>query len=157
MKPLIYALAISLFIFSFCGCGEEEEKNVIPVYPVNFKINLNSTDAVLRSPASFKEYVKGSYPVLETQSLGYGGLIVVNSIYATNIPDLFAFDLSCPYEGAAHVRVKGLSDGTAKCEKCGRVYDLMANGRIKGESSGLHLQRYAVRGTSNPDVFDITR
>lgn len=156
MKAFKYILFI-LVPFFFFSCGKEEEQNVIPAYPVNFKINLNSMDAVLRSPGSYKEYVKGNYPILATQSLGYGGLIIVNSIYATNVPDLFAFDLSCPNEGLPNIRIKGAGDGTAKCEKCGKVYDLMANGRVKGESSGLHLQRYRVRATATPDIFDITR
>ncbi|MFV0420283.1 MAG: hypothetical protein ACK5KT_16345 [Dysgonomonas sp.] len=154
MNTLRYILIVILALLSFFSCGKEEELNVIPVYPVNFKINLNSTDAILRSPGSYKEYLK---PVLATQSVGYGGLIIVNSIYATNVPDLFAFDLSCPNEGLANIRVKGANDGTATCEKCGRVYDLMANGRLKGGSSELHLQRYRVRTTASSDIFDITR
>ena len=159
MKTLKYILIVNLILFSFFSCGKEEEQNVIPVSPVNFKINLNSTDAVLRSPGSYKEYVKGSYPALATQSLGYGGLIIVNSYLdlGTNGLNLFAFDLSCPNEGLPTIRVKGADDGTARCEKCGRVYDLMANGRLKDGSSELHLQRYRVRVTASPDIFDITR
>lgn len=157
MKALTYILVFILISFCFLSCGKEEEQNVLPVYPVNFKINLNSADAILRSPGSYKEYIKGSYPILATQSLGCGGLIIVNSIYATNVPDLFAFDLSCPNEGLPNIRVKGTNEGTVKCEKCGKIYDLMANGRVKGESSGLHLQRYKVRATANTDIFDITR
>lgn len=159
MRHLKYILLISILLFSFPSCGEEEERDVIPVYPVNFRINLNSTDAVLKSPGSYKEYIKGSYPILATQSLGYGGLIIVNSWLDTGGGgvNLFVFDLSCPNEGTANIRVKGADDGTAKCEKCGKVYDLMANGREKAESSGLHLQRYRVRTTATPDIFDITR
>ncbi len=156
MKILKHILLTGLIVSLFCGCGKDEEENVIPVYPVNFKINL-VVDDVLRTPGSYKEYVKGSYPILAGESLGYAGLIVVNSIYATNTPDLFAFDLSCPYESVAHIRVKGSTDFEAKCEKCGRVYDLMSNGRIKGESSGLHLQRYRVISTSEADIFRVTR
>lgn len=157
MKLIKYILIVSCVSFLFLGCGKEEEKDVIPVYPVNFKINLNGVDAILKTPGNYKEYVKGSYPVLAGEALGFGGLIVVNSIYATNVPDLFAFDLSCPHESVANVRVKGSGDGTATCEKCGRTYDLMANGRVKGESSGLHLQRYRVISTSETDVFYIIR
>ena len=157
MKALKYLSIIGIVSFLFLGCGKEEENDVIPVYPVNFKINLKGVDAVLKTQGSHRDYVKGTYPVLAGESLGYGGLIVVNSIYATNVPDLFAFDLSCPNEKAANIRVKGSDNGTAKCEKCGKVYDLMANGRVKDESSGLHLQRYRVVNTSETDVYYITR
>ena len=157
MKKLKYILIVALVLLPFLSCADDEDNNVLPIYPVNFKINLNSTDAVLNSPGNYKEYINGRYPILATESLGYGGLIIVNSIFATNEPDLFAFDLSCPNEKIATVIVKGVGDGTAKCERCGRVYDLMANGRVKGESSGLHLQRYRVRATSSSHVFDVTR
>lgn len=158
MKALKYILILNL-ILCFSSCEKDEEQNVLPVYPVNFKINLNSTDAILRSPGNYKEYVKGSYPILAIQSLGYGGLIIVNSYLdlGTNGLNLFAFDLSCPNEGLPDIRVKGANDGTAKCEKCGKVYDLMLNGKVKGESSDLHLQRYRVISTANPNIFDITR
>ncbi|MDH6308508.1 hypothetical protein M2451_000819 [Dysgonomonas sp. PFB1-18] len=156
MKILKHILLTGLIVSLFCGCGKDEEENIIPVYPVNFKINL-VVDNVLRTPGSYKEYVKGSYPILAGESLGYAGLIVVNSIYATNTPDLFAFDLSCPNEKMAHIRVKGSGNFTATCEKCGKVYDLMSNGRITDGSSKLHLQRYRVVSTAEADVFYVTR
>lgn len=144
-------------MFVVSSCGKEEIRNVIPVEPVNFKINLNNADAILRTPGNHKEYIKGSYPLLVGESLGYSGLLVINSFYATNTPDLLAYDLSCPSEAARDVRVKALTDGKAKCSKCGRVYNLMENGRVVSESTNLHLQRYSVIPTSNPDVFYITR
>lgn len=157
MKILKYTFIVSLLVVLCSACGKEEDKNVIPAEPVNFKVNLNSADAVLRTPGSYKEYIKGSYPILAGESLGYGGLLIINSFYATNTPDLLAYDLGCPNELAREIRVKADNNGKAKCPKCGRIYNLMENGRVVSESSNLHLQRYVVVPTSNPDVFYITR
>lgn len=146
-----------LLVLSLSSCGEEEDVNVLPVEPVNLKISL-LVDNELRTPGNFKEYIKGTYPALAGEYLGYGGLLVVRTIYDEEIP-FYAFDLSCPHEKVATVRVKPSNQkGTvATCEKCGRVYNLLENGRISSESSNLHLQRYRVVPTSSPDVFYIAR
>ncbi|MDR1881377.1 MAG: hypothetical protein LBR26_01160 [Prevotella sp.] len=150
----ILICTLALVVFS---CGKEEIRNVIPVEQVNFKLNLNSADAILRTPGNSKEYVNGKYPVLSGEYLGYGGLLVINSFYATDRPDLLVYDLSCPYEASRSILVKASTDGNAKCSQCGRIYNLMERGRVISGSSGLHLQRYSVRPTSNPDIFYITR
>jgi hypothetical protein len=150
-------LIIGLLMLVVSSCGKEEERNVIPVEQVNFKLNLNTVDAVLRTPGNSKEYINGKHPVLAGEYLGYGGLLIVNSFHGTDRPELLAYDLSCPYEALRPVLVKASDDGNAKCSKCGRIYNLMEKGRVISESSDLHLQRYSVSPTSNPDVFYVTR
>lgn len=157
MRQVKNILIIGVLVFFASACGKEEERNVIPVEQVNFKLNLNSVDAILRTPGNSKEYVNGKYPVLAGEYLGYGGLLIVNSFYATDRPELLAYDLSCPYEALRSVLVKASDDGNAKCSKCGRIYNLMEKGRVISESSALHLQRYSVSSTSNPNVFYVTR
>ncbi len=73
MGILKYISIIGIVSILFLGCGKEEENDVLPVYLVNFKINLKGVDAVLKTPGTYREYVKGSYPVLSGESLGYGG------------------------------------------------------------------------------------
>ncbi len=153
MRKSIYIVAISLLAFLLFACAKEEQRNVIPIEPVNFQINF-VLDTELRGAGGFKTFTS---PRLGAEHIGYGGLLVINSFYATNAPDLLAYDLSCPSEARRDVLVKPASDGTAKCSKCGRVYDLMANGKVKSESSNLHMQRYNVVSTSNRDVFYVTR
>ncbi|WP_029904244.1 hypothetical protein [Prevotella sp. 10(H)] len=156
MEKIKYIVITVFLLFIFSSCGKEEEKNVIPAERVNFRINLK-IDNELRAPGGYKEYVRGKHPLLEGEALGFGGLLVINSFYATNTPDLLAYDLSCPSEALRTVLVSATSDGKAKCSKCGRIYNLMENGRVVSESSDLHLQRYIVAPTSNPDIFYITR
>lgn len=157
MRTIIKIILLSLLIPILWACGEEEEVNVLPSEPVYFEFNLR-IDNVLLTSGNYKEYVKGSYPTLVGQYLGYGGLLVVRSLIDEEIP-FKAYDLSCPYEKMANVRVKASSDKgiVATCEKCGRVYDLLNDGRISSESSTLHLQRYRVNLTSDPNVFRVTR
>lgn len=157
MKKIKDILIIGLLMFVVSSCGKEEERNVIPMEQVNFKLNLAYADQILRTPGNSKEYINGKYPILVGEYLGYGGLLIVNSFYATDRPELLAYDLSCPYEALRSVLVKASDDGNAKCSKCGRIYNLMEKGRVISESSDLHLQRYSVSPTSNPDVFYVTR
>ncbi|MDR2954736.1 MAG: hypothetical protein LBV43_06625 [Prevotella sp.] len=156
MKHLKNILLILCLLFS--ACGEDDDSNIVAGYP-NFKINLAITDAELRGANTFKEYVKGKHPVLEGESLGYAGLVVVNTIYATNVPDLVAFDLSCPHEKSPVIRVKtSFKDGNmiARCEECGREYDLMKKGS-EVTNQKLRLQPYVVHKTSDADIFRVSR
>lgn len=157
MKIFYKIILFYLFIPLLWGCGEEEENIVLPVEPVYFEFNLQ-IDNVLRTPGDYKEYIKGSYPILVGQHLGYGGLLVVRSVFDEEIP-FKAYDLSCPFEKRPDVRVKASNNKgiTATCEKCGRVYNLLNDGRISSESSKLHLQRYRVNMKSDPNIFQVTR
>lgn len=157
MRTVIKIFLLSIIIPLFCTCGEEEEENMLPAEPVYFEFNLR-IDNVLLTPGNYKEYIKGSYPTSWGQYLGYGGLLVVRSIFEEEIP-FKVYDLSCPYEKVSTTRVKASNNKgiVATCEKCGRVYDLLNDGRISSESSKLHLQRYRVNLTSDPNIFRITR
>lgn len=154
MRYFLKILTISLLLFIPFSCGNEEDANVLPVVPVNFKINLQ-VDHELRTPGNYKEYIKSN---LDKEYLGYGGLLVLRSIYDEEIP-FRAFDLSCPYEKSPTIRVKASREKgvIATCQECGRIYNLLEDGKITSESSKLHLQRYNVKPSSDPNIFYITR
>lgn len=141
---------ICLFLLS--ACGKEEEKQVIPWHQVNFTINLNNQDVKLKTPGNTMSYTSRR---LETDYIGFSGLLVVCGYDGT----LFAYDLCCPYEAIQAVKVTPLTDGTAKCSKCGSIYNIMDGfGNAKSGPSKTHLQRYIVRkDLSLEGVFRITR
>lgn len=157
MKTIIRIILLSLFVSLLWACGEEEDENMLPAEAVYFEFNLQ-IDNVLRTPGNYKEYVKGSYPTSWGQYLGHGGLLVVRGLFDEEI-SFKAYDLSCPHEKNPNIRVKASNDKgiVATCEKCGRVYDLLNDGRVSSESSSLHLQRYRVNLTSDPNIFRVTR
>ncbi|WP_108821774.1 hypothetical protein [Dysgonomonas sp. Marseille-P4361] len=158
MRNFLKALTISLFLFLPFSCGNEEEVNVLPEVPVNLKINL-LVDDELRTPGNYKEYIKGVHKPLAGEYLGYGGILVLRSIHTGEEIPFRAFDLSCPYEKSPTIRVKASREKgvTATCQECGRIYNLLEDGRITSESSKLHLQRYNVKPSSDPNIFRITR
>lgn len=150
MKSLAIILSTIICTIFISGCGKDDVQNTLPVSAVYFKLDLNNQDILLKTPTKFIEY---KTPRLEVDRIGYGGLLVVNSIYSGETPILLAYDLSCPNERISSVRVKASTNGTATCEKCGRVYDLMADGIVKSDKSKPKLQMYRVSPSVDQGVF----
>jgi len=144
MKKLSYILLFTVFALIFAGCGKEEPKYTIPASPVNFTINTSFRDNNLNNIGNFNAYLKtkdkANYDKLvenvkgivvlsgerdANSYIGYSGLLVVNT-GSTLTPTPYAvFDLCCPYEGMADVRVVPTNNGTAKCPQCNSVYDII--------------------------------
>lgn len=89
-------------------------------------------------------------------SYGLGGIIVGTNYYGENL----AYDLSCPNCDRADHRLTLRDDGTAKCAKCGIVYDLNNLGiisAVEGEGyqnpRGLYRYRITYDGT-NVSVYN---
>ena len=127
MKKL---LLIPLFVCLAFSC-EDEIYSPIPWAPVNFQLNLNGgdNDAVgdskLNGSLSYKIFTQKR---LETDRLGYGGLLVINAM-GVNMLNLKAYDLCCPVEVDPNVKIKPDADGIkATCPKCGAVYNISSNG-----------------------------
>ena len=60
-----------------------------------------------------------TFPLKETDRIGFGGILVCTTYEAKYL----AFDLACPYEVKQDVRVK--VDGMfAVCEKCGSKFNI---------------------------------
>lgn len=154
MKRVYFIICILGFIVS--SCGKEEAKNVIDVYPVDFKIDLNNLDNALKTPGGIKTFEK---PRLGNEQVGCSGLLVVCSpLSEINNPILFAYDLCCPHESQRNIKVTPSDkDGTAKCNKCGSVFDIYSGrGTVKSGPSGNPLQVYGVNSGSN-GVFYVYR
>lgn len=157
MKLLVRILFVG-FLFTLAACGEEEEKYIIPSSPVNFKVNVNVQDKELATAMATKTFTS---PRLAGEYTGYSGLLVVCSAVPItgSIYELYAYDLCCPHEKQVETKVQPQTDGTAKCPKCGSVYDIISGvGNVKSDPSENNLQRYSARySNSEPGVFYITR
>lgn len=159
MQKIFLSLIIGcLSTLLFSSCGETQPIYVITPANVNFQINTNSVDKDLAIPANIKTFTS---PRLGSESVGRSGLLVVCSSYMNNNGDynLYAYDLCCPNEDKIDVRVvPDQKTGTAKCNVCGSVYDVLNGfGTTPGPSKNS-LQRYSVSyaGTKS-GVFRITR
>ncbi len=120
MKKL---LLIAIFACVFFSC-EDEVYSTIPLAPVSLKLNLNGEDSDLNGFA-YKIFTK---PRKETDRLGYGGILVINT-QRNGIIDLRAYDLACPNEAASDIKIKPDENGLeAVCPVCGAKYNIISEG-----------------------------
>lgn len=157
MKSIKYILIIGLAIY-LSSCGKEEDKYALGA-TVNFKVNVNIQDSELKSPTGFKTFTQ---PRLGAESVGYSGLLVVCSAVpiTSSIFNLYVYDLCCRHENRRDIKIVPEADGlTAKCPKCGSVYDIFNGvGNVVSGPSDTNLQRYqAIYSNTEPGVFYITR
>lgn len=166
MKRILYVL-ISWTLMFFISCGKEESDYVIPRYPVNFSINLNTSDNHLTGAGNMIFYVDPRetniseeyrqainsfsstrlvFRAMAGEYLGYSGLVVVNTGNS-----FIPYDLCCSYEEQKNIRVIPTKETFhVKCPKCGSVFDLYSGGRaISGSATtkGKRLQHYNIYPT----------
>ena len=153
-----FILALS-FCFFFFACGEEEENNMYGK-EVFFEVDARSggPDNNLNSAGHYKTFEQPRKA--KDRGLGLGGLLVVCSgeiLEGSSFYYLYAYDLACPHERVAHVKIKPQTNMRAKCPECESEYDLFS-GRVLSGKSQNNLVRYQARPESQtPGVFIITR
>jgi nitrite reductase/ring-hydroxylating ferredoxin subunit len=140
------------------GC-DDSVKSSIPDFPVSLELNLTSTYPTFKN--SVNQFLIFKEPILVTDHVGYGGIIVCTglSFDDSGNTQYFAFDMSCPYEALNSVRV--YPDYTTFlphviCEKCGSVFDVsFGYGNPISGPAKEYLKRY--RTSLSGDVLYITR
>ncbi len=138
---------ISLLIL-FCALScTQTEHSYFPSYPVYLELDLTFEDKDLNGVMAYKEYILGKTSGLgATERTGLGGVLVYHSV-----DGYFAYDLSCPNETQASVRVEMDENGiNAVCPKCGSTYNIFEGyGRLeKGPATrGLKQYQTALSGT----------
>ncbi|MDR2622262.1 MAG: hypothetical protein LBC48_06730 [Dysgonamonadaceae bacterium] len=128
MKNFIISILFICIVFS---C-KEEIYSTIPTAPVSYKLNLNLYPVDNQLNAGTGAYLCITQKRLETDRLGYGGLLVVNGI-GEDVVNIYAYDLACPNEANRDILVvpENISKAgiptaiTAKCPKCGAVYNIV--------------------------------
>lgn len=131
---------ISLLIL-FCALScTKTEHSYFPSYPVYLELDLTFEDKDLNGVMAYKEYILGKTSGLgATERTGLGGVLVYHSV-----DGYYAYDLACPYEIQASVRVEMDDDAIyAVCPKCGSKYNVFEGyGSLVEGPAGQGLKRY---------------
>ncbi len=140
-KRIITILSLILLFFS---C-EKSQQSTIPDVRVNFSCNIVQSEfAAIQIPGQFVKVSRDNHNV----NVGYGGLIIGQSIYPDN--GYCAFDAACPVECDTKVSVNILDLGIngAICPSCGTTYNL-SNFGFSNEKDREPLKRYRVSVSGN--------
>ena len=154
MKKIIISIFLVFTVFS---C-KEEIYSTIPTAPVSYKLYLNAEDQSLN--AGTGAYLCITKERFATDRLGFGGLLVVNGIGQKTV-NLYAYDLACPVEAnrSALVVPENISQTgiptaiTAKCPKCGAVYNIIDGYGTPQSGSKYFLRAYRVEKTGNSGEY----
>lgn len=138
------SLTAILVIVLSTGC--ENYVSSIPDMPVSLQLNLLTEYPHL-------QYTPGQYaiidrPTLMTDRIGFGGIVVVATanVNSQGRCELQAFDLACPHEARADIRIEPDETGHAICHECGEMYDLLwGSGLPQNGISNEPLKHYTVR------------
>lgn len=116
-------------------------------------------------PTDTREFIRTStmvipagFPYSVASATGFGGVLL--AVDYNNMP--VAYDLSCPYEAKANVRIKVDTEHLdARCPVCGSTYDIFGGmGRpLSGPAArnGYGLTRYRVLNGDDLNFRVITR
>lgn len=145
----IFVLGSLLINLALVSCNDTYVSS-IPDFPVWLQLNLTSTYPTFRN--SYNKFLTFEKPIIETDRVGYGGILV----YTGFDGQYYAFDMSCPYEHKAKIKVHPNDIGQAICDSCKSVYDIGYG--IGNPSSGKSkevLRRY--KANLSGDILSITR
>ncbi|MDO4671335.1 hypothetical protein [Falsiporphyromonas endometrii] len=120
------------------GCRQEIYETM-PELPVNYTLMWNSPKGlIIQAPGSSVEV---SERTKVTDYIGFGGLIIVHTIGATN--EYVAFDLSCPLEANRQIKLQPTDNMEYKCPECGSRYSVIyGSGAPTKGPSRIPLKRY---------------
>lgn len=113
----------SLLLFLFISGCEDNYISSIPNYPVSLELNLTASYPTFKdNPYQYLVFEKPRY---DYEYLGYGGILVVCGFGSNNPYEYYAYDLACPHEAQANIKVTPNNNGQAVCSTCGSVFDIV--------------------------------
>lgn len=146
MKVIKYIFLIVSIVLISC---ENKYQSSIPDVPVEISLNMLSYNptfgSVLNDTIIFVR--PRAYPPF---AIGYGGVLIIVGYDENLSTRYFSYDLSCPYESDANIRVYPNEEGYAVCPKCGSQYYLTDGwGRVSKGPSKYPLKRYQTDYVNN--------
>lgn len=149
MKIIKYIVA-AIFVFSLFQSCENEKTSPIPNVSVDLRLNLTAIYSKFRNSVNdtliFDPYdnVYNEQPGYGVYAIGYSGIMVYTDLEGK----YQAFDLCCPYEVDARVRVFPNESGEAICRKCGSKFILYYGGAVSQGPSKYPLKKYSTQLTN---------
>lgn len=143
-------LLIGLILISSLACTRSVEPSV-PAMPVSLSIPLYSAQyQTLLSPGGIALF---THRYSDADALGYGGLALVRSLTETRF---FAYDLACPYERKAGVRLQ-IDDLALLCPSCGSSFEVVYGSGIPTSGPARHpLRHYRTHYDQHTQILRIT-
>lgn len=125
-----------LILFCALSCSKTEH-SYFPIWKVSLELDLTFEDKELNGIGNYKTYIRGKTPGIGAMEYtGLGGILV----RCNGINEYRAYDLACPYEKNATVRIEVDELGiSAICPKCGSTFNLV-------DGPGILIQGPADRG-----------
>lgn len=103
-----------------------------------------------------QQRLPAGFPYTAMSSTGLGGILLCTTYTAQPV----AYDLACPVEKRADVRVAVGDDNLARCPKCGSCYDIfeLPGHPVSGPAAdqGCGLQIYSVHPGGNGEYMVIS-
>lgn len=156
-KSYFYGIAVALAMVAMASCNTIDSDR-IPSMPVNINLTPQSAWHTYGVTAfgDYRYFIRearepSNFPWLEATRTGFGGVLLIRGVDAfTNEADVpLAYDLACPVERRADVRVRMVPTDAlpvAQCPECGSRYNVIeAGGRpISGPAlnDGFGLRIY---------------
>lgn len=110
----------------------------VPKCTVNFSLNIMVEAPSLNTQGGIYTVTK---PIKYGQYIGYSGLLIVHGFD----DKFYCYDLCCPTECKRDIMIEPNIDGTAKCKKCGTMFDTgFGSGMPQNGSSQYRLRKYKV-------------
>lgn len=147
LRLLMSMLGILPWLLS-CQKGETPQT---PIYPVSMQIRLQQSEyRALLSPVNI---VLITNPQSVQDRLGFGGLALV---HGWQLNSFYAFDLACPYENRANLRLIN-QEHELVCPECHTRYEVLGGtgAAIKGIGRSP-LRRYRVSLNEVSKILTIT-
>ncbi len=152
-----------MLLIAATGCNSVDDTRIPPrpVYIPFGDVGVWNTYGVAGALSS-RSFIKSSripagYPYTEVSATGFGGVLLVGDFDGTPR----AFDLACPVEVKADVRIAVDRDAAvAECPVCHSVYDVFRLGQaLSGPAAemGYGLTRYNVGASASGIYMAITQ
>ncbi len=139
LKNIFVVLSLSVLILS---C-EDPNQSRIPYTPVRLDLNLTAQYPTFTNVYDTLVFTAPRFGYVGQDYIGYGGILVTVGI-GNNGSQYYAYDLCCPYEVDAKIRVYPDPTGRyAVCKVCGSEFYIADGwGRVSKGPSKWSLKRY---------------
>jgi hypothetical protein len=114
-------IILFLLVFTPFACKNNHISS-IPSYAVSLQLNLTASYPTFKN--SINQYLIINERILETDRIGFGGVLVCTGRPENGVTRYYAYDLACPVEVKKNIKVVPLTDDLFKvrCEECGSEY-----------------------------------